>query len=590
MTAAGGATRAVAGLLTALTGLGAAPPSTMRLDEVRAGLRGEALTVYSGTELTRIPLELLGVAPAFAGPGRDVVLARLEGEQALRSGVVSGMSGSPVFVEGRLLGALAYRLSAFAVEPLAAITPIEQMLPMAHLPEGEQLGSPSPEQHAAMLHGEEPLSAGLADDAPHLALAGPAFAPAIRQRFARLLGTGDGAPLLTATLARPAQDSGDGTPPLTGGDAVAAVLVQGDMALAATGTVTLVDGTGVWAFGHPLARLGAIDLPMARAAVLATVSSTAASFKMVELGATVGAFRQDRATGIFGRLGARAALLPVDVEVRAGSDARIVRRHFEVASQRALTPALLELVLANTLLTGDQGAVTGTIRMAGRLEIRGEEPVVVDNLFSAGPGSLPVAFQAARFAAGVAGALYSAPEAAPPDMSLSFRFELEPATRLLLVEDVRVSRPVIAAGSEFTVEVSLRDATRRERRVERLTLRAPLLPRGTLLEITAGDAGSATAVEGPAEANALLGRQGVRRAVSRLRSQDRLQVRLSRVATGLVRGADPLPDLPPSVHVILSAGIGSRGFPLLGRAVVAAAERQLPGVVAGSGRLTITLE
>ena len=583
-------TRPAAGLLIALASLGGAPQPTMRLDEVRAGQRGEALTVYAGREPARVPLELLGVAPAFAGPGRDVVLARLEGEEALRSGVVSGMSGSPVFVEGRLLGALAYRLSAFAVEPLAAITPIEQMLPMADLPDEDRSAGGGAETSVQLLQGETALSAHLAGIATPLPIAGPVFPPAIRERFAALLGGAGETALLTASGARPAAAPEGEAAPLAGGDAVAAVLVSGDMALAATGTVTLVEGGGVWAFGHPLARLGAIDLPMARAEVLATVPSTAASFKMVRLGETVGAFRQDRATGLFGRLGARAALLPVEVELHTAAATAPVVRRFEVASERALTPALLELVLANTLLTGDEGAVTGTIRFAGRVETEGEAPIVVENVFTAGAGSLPVAFQAARFAAGVAGALFAAPETSRPAMSLRYRFDLEPATRLLMVEEVRVDRPVIAAGSEFEVEVTLRDALRRERTVERLTLRAPLLPAGTTVEVLAGDAGAAGSVEGSTDPQVPLGREGVRRALGRMIPQDRLQVRLTRAAAGLVRGADPLPDLPPTVQAILAAGLGSRGFPLLGRAVVGGAERQVAGVVSGFGRLAITLQ
>jgi hypothetical protein len=568
------------------------------LAEVVGGLRGEARTVFAGQRVEVVPLEILGVAPGFAGPGRDVILARLEGDRARQTGVVAGMSGSPVSVDGRLVGALAYRIGSFTREPIAGITPIEQMLA---IPEG-----PEPAQAIPVgLPLRYPLEAlvGLAEwpaDVPadRGAAAEPLFStpvavsglhPRVQERYAPLLA-GQGLGPLTGVVVGAVAASSSG--PLQAGDPIAAVLVRGDVTMAGTGTVTLVDGERVLALGHPLARAGRVDFPMARAEVLVTVPSLAGSFKVNRVGEVVGAFHQDRPQGLAGHLGAAARLLPVQVTFE-GETRSLGPYSYEIVRAPALTPGLVEIVLANTLMSHDLGAQSGTIHVEGVIEAEGYSPLLVRNSFAGGQSGLPVPFEAARFTAGLFAALYGSPFGAGMDLAIDLKLRLEPEVRRFRIEEVRADRRRAAPGEKVRILVRLRNVVTGDVRQEVFEVVVPPLPRGTRLEFQVGDAASLAAADGTTllagiaratSAGHLL------RALARLRSADGLYLRVSRPAPGVVLGADALPDLPPSVAAVIAADSSSLGRVPLARTVVNEQQERLPGVVVGAGSLSLITE
>jgi hypothetical protein len=336
---------------------------TIGLDEVRVGQRGYGLSVFAGGQPERFDVEVIGVMRNIS-PDMSYILARLSGRGLESSGVAAGMSGSPVFLDGRLAGAVSFGWP-FSKEAICGITPIALMRNLATLGGPLPTTPPPPVELAGLLAGKIPadlLARQLArlrprlGDAPEGALAGIEWSAAGFGELSRGLlrqALGSVAPTGRATAAPGARP-----PDLVPGSAVAAVLVSGDFQLAATGTVTDHLGDHILAFGHPFLGVGPIRLPMAAADVVTVLSSQYTSFKITNLGQTVGAFEQDRKAGIEGRLGATAPTIPM--VLRIGSPAQPIAagapspRQFRV--QLADVPELLPLLAGSTLLAGLESA------------------------------------------------------------------------------------------------------------------------------------------------------------------------------------------------------------------------------------------
>jgi hypothetical protein len=329
------------------------------LSQVQRGQKGHGVSVFAGTELERFEVEVLGVLHDLS-PNVSYVLARLSGHGLEDSGVIAGMSGSPVYVEGKLLGAVAFSWP-FAKEAIAGITPIEAMrelrggappplaVPTASLASRRDLDGLLPKKDVASREALaeaitklRPLLGGQASGAVAWSTTG--FAPLTQELVAKGLGG-----------VTPSGQAQPGTVPtdLAPGAAVAAVLVDGDLRLAATGTVTDRNEAGVLAFGHPFLGLGNVDIPMAAAEVVAVIANQYSSFKIANFGPTVGAFRQDRLAGIYGELGATASTLPLQVRVDSGRSA-------DYDLRLARVPQLTPLLLAISVLGAQEAAAQST--------------------------------------------------------------------------------------------------------------------------------------------------------------------------------------------------------------------------------------
>lgn len=581
------------GLLLAISvpAMGAAPP-IMPLADVRAGQRGEFLTVYTGVRRERVPLEILGVAAGFAGPGRDLIVARLEGPHAEHAGVVAGMSGSPVYIGGRLVGALSYSMGTFSSEAIAGITPIQQMLDIPAASSQPATGDPNLEARypLAPLFGLEawPEAAGVTRAAAMTPLAVSGMVPAVRDLFEPLLATRGLGPWAAAAVSSGEPDEAALVP----GDPVAAVLVGGDLTLAGTGTVTLVDGDRVLALGHPLVRAGDIDFPMARARIIVTVPSQAGSFKLSRVGPTVGAFTQDRSAGLAGRLGLESRLIDVRVRVAGpGDDAGRVFNYHIVRSPTLSVP-LLELVLANTLMADDLGGGGGTIYTRGSLHLENQASVHIDTAITGGPGGPPAALLAARYVATVFAALAMSPFVHDRTLGVELEFSMEPRVQLLLLEEARLDRAQASPGDHVQVSVLLRDAV--EGHLSRETFRwtVPDLPAGTMLTLGVGDAAAKARAAGETGLAALRGAGSATRlvrALSAIPSPQGLYFWIGRAAPGIILRGEPMPGLPPSVAVLMSRDGTSRSRGLLNQSLLHEEERRLTGVVSGSHALTLEI-
>jgi hypothetical protein len=392
------------------------PPAILPLSEVRPGMVGTALTVFQGTKPEPFKVRVVSVMRNFL-PKQDVILIRAEDPRVEFSGIVAGMSGSPVYIDGKLMGAIAYAWS-FSKEPLGGVTPIETMLAERTRPRRikEELLASAPPGHS------EGFAAASADRAPAGTLASaaggtsadgpsalarglglPSIMPASSSGEGRLLRAS--VPLSVSgftprTVAELAQDlqptglvpmqAGGGRrpgPPAPGhvepGSAIGVELVRGDMSTVATGTVTYLDGPNVFAFGHPLFGIGEVYLPMVDAEIHAFLPSLSQSFKMSSPLQEVGTLVQDRQSCIIGDLDARSTMVPIEVRVSGpGGEARVFRA--EVARNRRLTPMLAATVVGNAIADAEPDVTDMVVTMTSKMNVKGFQPIELrDQMFSA---------------------------------------------------------------------------------------------------------------------------------------------------------------------------------------------------------------
>jgi SpoIVB peptidase S55 len=365
------------------------PPAIMPLAEVRPGMVGQALTVFQGTKPEPFQIRVVSVMRNFL-PKEDVILIRAEDPRVEQSGIVAGMSGSPVYVDGKLVGAIAYAWS-FAKEPLGGVTPIEAMLaergrPRRREPAELSRGAEPPTSLASALGLADASANGSASSTPRLA---PAAVPLAVSGFtARTVA--ELTDELRPTGLVPMQAGGGrrpGAPPAPGhvepGSAIGVELVRGDMSIVATGTVTYVNGPEVLAFGHPLFGIGEVYLPLVDAEIHAFMPALSQSFKMSSPLHEVGTLVQDRPACILGNLEQRTSMLPVEVRVTGpGVEPRVF--HAEIARNRKLTSLLASTVVSNAIADAEPDVTDMIVTVDSKLGVKGFSPLELrDQVFSA---------------------------------------------------------------------------------------------------------------------------------------------------------------------------------------------------------------
>src|ERR1700687_655862 len=341
------------------------PPAIMPLDQIREGMRGTALTVFQGVKPESMDVEVLGVMRNVNGPRGDIILVRLHGTKPEYTGVVAGMSGSPVYFDGKLAGALAFRIREVSKEPIAGGTPIEEMLEInaldhdpapaplrASLPDTSLPNAILPDQNGTSQTASPGENAALPAQnySNYLTpietpLVFNGFSDETLQRYASQFAAAGIVPVMGIGSASDRKQP----EPIEAGSAVSAVLVRGDMDIAATCTVTYVDPQRLLACGHPLLQFGEVDLPMTKATVLATLPSPLNAFKIVNTTETVGAFVQDRQNGIMGVPGQASKMIPVTVAMHSGPGPATKEFHYEILNNARLSPLAMMATVFNAL-------------------------------------------------------------------------------------------------------------------------------------------------------------------------------------------------------------------------------------------------
>ena len=446
------------------------------LKDVKAGQKGTAWTVFSGTDPEPVPIEIVGIMRGQNGP-QDVILAKMGG-RAKETNVAAGMSGSPVYIDGKLVGAVALRFSVFSPDAICGITPIEYMLEINEFDKSRPVGARTPSEAAKPASALELpgsllgqlVSAGAMSSFPRtptmtpidtpLVLSGfsdsalNTFQPLFNQMGIVAVQGGASAQYLTSKPAKGWETS------LNPGDAISGVLVSGDMSATGMGTVTYNDGKHVLAFGHPFFNLGPLDMPMAKSEILMVLSSAFQPTKFGNATEVVGALHQDRFSGIMGELGAEAPSVPVHLKVRSlGLDGSLVKEkdlHFNVFVHQKWTPFLMMLTLYNSLQQVNEFADEVTYRMHGEALMDGTQNINLSTMFASNELPAPPAMVLASWWGDKFNRLFLNPVATPKLKSVEVAVDLLPQRRSATIESAWTPTAEVEAGATVPVKVFLR--------------------------------------------------------------------------------------------------------------------------------------
>jgi hypothetical protein len=583
-----------------------------RQADLKPGMQATAWTVFTGSEPEAVPIEIVGVLKNAWGPKQDIIIGKMGGKAA-RTNVAGGMSGSPVYIEGKLVGAVALRLSVFSPDAICGITPIELMLEIKDFDRTTPSNAKVPTQVAQRASVEVPsemlaqvVSAGATGrfqeqarlmvpiETP-LTFSGFSertlreFSPLFQQLGMTAVQGGASGNLRSPKPAAGWQDS------LQPGDAVAGVLVSGDMSVTGLGTVTYNDGKQVLAFGHPFFNLGPVDMPMSRGEILMVLSSQYQPNKVGNATEIVGALKQDRHSGIMGELGTTSAMIPVDVTVRSHTDGDSVLKekdlHFNVFVHQKWTPYLMMVTLFNSIEGLNDFAEESTYRLSGQIELEGHPDLSLSTMLA--PSELPV--PAPMLLAGWWGdkfnRLFLNSVQMPKLKRVNATIDLLPERRIATIENAWVAKSEVEAGAEVPVKVFLRPY--RGERIERdFTVKLPAgLSKGDH-RILLSDADTLNRMQSAAGMmNRFIDLPQMVSLINQERSNNKLYVSLIQQRPTIYSEDKTLPSLPASVQNVMQTGrTASRS--MMSSAESASEEMAIPfaQVISGSYSLRITVK
>jgi len=425
------------------------------LDQVKPGMKGYAYTIFAGDQIEKFDLVVIGVMPNFLGPKQSIILVQLEGPKVEHTGVVAGMSGSPVYIEGKLAGALSLMMGIFAKEPLAGVTPIEDMFALrldnavtttaAAAPESAPSRLPLPAEIARNV--QVPSNAYLQPIQSPLAFSG--FLPEAVQRFASEFERYS----MVATQGGTASAQPDDAK-ITPGDMAGIVLVQGDVSISAACTVAAVRGDRVFLCGHPLFGFGSVQLPMARSHVLTTFSSEMASTKIVNVGGPIGTITDDRLTAVAGKLGAAPRMIPMDLTVASPAGER--QLHFELIQHPKITPLLVAITAFNGLVANPIYGEGRTMRLSGEISLAGHSAVRLENMFAPTDQFVPDGIFVALTVQSIFARIFGNPYEAARVERISLKVEGLPERRGAAIESAWLEKGEAIPGESLRVKVLLR--------------------------------------------------------------------------------------------------------------------------------------
>jgi hypothetical protein len=594
---------------------------TFPVSELKPGMVAIGRTVFQGDQLEEFKAHILGVLHNSIGPRRDLILARLEGGPLANTGVIAGMSGSPVYIDGRLVGAVSYSLGQFSKEPLAGITPIEEMISDATLPGARraqvaraELTLPVTQEGLreslrrafswirpfadspadVRVIGGGSVNAGIATllrpIATPINFSGfdtntidPLVAAFRELGFTPVMA---GAAQLGSQSSIASSPSNSSTTPLRPGDPIGVALMNGDLEVGATGTVTEVDGDRVYAFGHPFYGLGPTQFPMTRAHVMAVLPSLANSMKIASTGDIIGVVQQDRATTIAGTLGAGPSMIPISLTLNSE---RGTRKKFSIGivKDQLFTPLLAYVAILNTLTSYERQNGVGTYTLRGAARVKNHHDVAFEDLYT---GDQPSTYAAASVVAPLNVLLRNAFEDVEFE-GLNLEIEGSEQPRSATLERVWIDGTRTRAGSTVDLRILLR-TYRGEEVTRSIPVQIPANARGSV-SIMVADGVRLSQFEARELQVQPLQTSGVPqmiRVLNGARRNNKLYVRLVTRDGGAVVKGEPLAALPASVLAVMESDRNGGSFRPLQSALVGEWEITAGYAVAGSRTLTLPLE
>ena len=567
------------------------PVETLPLSQIHAGMRGVAYTVFQGTTPEAMDVEVLGVLKNANGPKGDIILVRLGGAKAEYTGVVAGMSGSPVYFNGKLAGAVAFRIGEFSKEPIAGVTPISEMLEISALdstPTNIPVQAKTGPSLTAKTSGPG-VQSQVQSFANYLKpidtpLVFSGFSEEAVQKFAPQFAAQGIVPVMGVGSASDVKQPD----PLVAGSAVSAVLVRGDMDIAATCTVTYIDAAHLLACGHPLMQFGVIDLPMTKAQVLATLPSPLNAFKIVNATETVGSFVQDRHTGILGEFGKKAEMIPVTLTIHGGTGPK--QFHYEVLNNARLSPIAISTTVFNALHGVNEYGDETTYTMKGAISVNGFPEVKLQDMYSTADGGQPAAMQAASSIGGAFGRIYDNPYSTPEIKGLQLDFEVTNERRWAKLESARTDISEARPGDEITVEVLLRPY-RGEAVIEHVPVRIPpSASKGSTLHVLVSDGEMLDRLRRGPNGGQKLDLASTIGVLNKEHVNNRVYVSVLNEDPEAMVADKVMPAIPLSVMNVMD-GMRGQDMTVLGESSVSeAATKSLDFVVSGAQLLPITIK
>ena len=588
------------------------PPSTggfFPLSQVHRGMTATAWTVFSGTKPEPMQVEILGILRGERGPGQDMILVQLHGAKPEYTGVVAGMSGSPVYIGDKLLGSLSYRIGQFSKDPIAGITPIQQMLEVRDLPihpnpTPPTLNNASPIATAPTVPPGNQSVDGMNFQAMETPLVMSGFQPeAIHFWQKQLAGTG--LEMVSAGgmggSSKPAssnpgssksdpdfQPSAAALASVVPGSAVSAQLVRGDLEIAATCTVTYIDPTQLLACGHPIMQSGNISLPMTATEVVATLASPLNAFKIVNTGDPIGAFTEDRESAIRGVLGARPRMIPEHIAVHGPAGDR--KLNLEVLDMPSLTPQAVMVTLYDALLQDNASSDLTSYHLTGTVLLDGHPPSPLDLWASGGdsaPASMSIAFQTGeRF-----NRLYSNGARLGAVRGIELHIETIPRVVKVELESARlITTDIVHAGDTILLEATIRPWQQPERNL-RIPFTVPARLAAGNLRLLISDAGTLDrTLDQPHFSGRRPDLDAVLAQARRQHSADRIYVSLLVPESQAGMSGQTLASLPLSVANALEPLHATQDVNLNGESAQVAAQAPAGGLLSGFQVLNLLVQ
>jgi hypothetical protein len=573
-------------------------PQTIPLSQIKPGMKGVAYTIYQGDQVEPIDLIVLGVMKNALGPKQDVILVKLLGDKASHDGVVAGMSGSPVYFEGKLAGALALKLGTFTKEAIGGVTPIASMLDVekeASVRETELADTKTEAESNKKAAQKVVLPSNFT-----------AFASAGANQYLVPIET----PLITSGIYPQALEQFDknfsswgvaatpgGTAPaspedadLKPGDMVGIDLIRGDFSIASGCTVTTVVKNQILACGHPLFGFGSVDWPISRAHVIMTLASSMASTKIMTTGGVIGTLTQDRRTAIMGKLGPAPPMIPMDVSLQTPAGTQDF--HLQVIESRQLTPVLVALAAYNGIVGTPAYGEGPTLQLNGSIQIKGHTSVRMEDLFAPTDAPIQSGIMVALAVESAFSRIYSNPYESPDIQGIHLHVTTLAERRWARIENAWVGKSEVHPGETLAVKVLLRPY-RGAPVIREIPIRIPTEVTRGKLQLVVSDADwvnrNLELVTATSQGQ-LPGLEELIKLVNRTRQNDRLYATLLQPTPTLLVEDKELPNAPISEINVLNQHQNPGGTRLLGQSTAGEWSVEMHQVIAGERALTITVK
>ncbi|UCC40082.1 MAG: hypothetical protein JSV96_01065 [Candidatus Aminicenantes bacterium] len=536
---------------------------TLPLDQVKAGMKGKGRSVFVENKIEEFDVEILGVLRNFE-PKRSLILARLSSGILENAGMIMGMSGSPVYIGGKLIGAVAYSFP-YAKEAIAGITPIDEMLSISGKESARSSFSPRvPFKKHLSLEELFELHKEFFNSKPSFLSGGQTFTPLTiplvftgfssrafekAKPFFSRLGFN---PVRTGSSGQSAEEISPSDLSLQEGAPVAIQLVRGDLDLSGVGTVTRVDGNKILAFGHPMYNLGPVDYGMTKAKVITVVPSISSSFKIAATDVLVGRFSQDRPAGLAGKLGEEPRFIPLNIKMM-NDEGDIRDFKIELVRDKFLTAFLANMSLSSILSAEERALGDLSIEFAGNIYLENGMNVRLEDLYS-GNFDTSIMSLSNLFTAVVYFLINNEFE----DLGIhriDLTIRASEGVKFSYLERVWLDKYEASPGEAIKIKIYYRNF-RGTSRLEELGIYAPHLPSGSEFHLIIADAASLQQIElgqyrrasfVPRNLNQLI------RMLNNLRKNNRIYLKIIASKPGLFLKGEEMPNLPPTMKAMFSS-------------------------------------